>query len=142
MTGETEYGLLGPLAVRRDGAQIPIPPGQQRVLLAALLLQAGRPARVDELGAERRDLDQGSVIQEDAGVAGLPVGRNPARNCRPRIAVHPHPRDPALPSLKEAPVNADFLSMVDYPLPDGLLLTVVEMAGNPGASRPHQRRVR
>jgi DNA-binding SARP family transcriptional activator len=51
VTGETEYGLLGPLAVRRDGAQIPIPPGQQRVLLAALLLQAGRPARVDELGA-------------------------------------------------------------------------------------------
>jgi DNA-binding SARP family transcriptional activator len=51
VTGETEYGLLGPLAVRRGGAQIPVPPGQQRVLLAALLLQAGRPARVDELGA-------------------------------------------------------------------------------------------
>jgi DNA-binding SARP family transcriptional activator/tetratricopeptide (TPR) repeat protein len=49
--GETKYGLLGPLTVRRDGAEIPIPPGQQRVLLAALLLRAGQPARMDELGA-------------------------------------------------------------------------------------------
>jgi DNA-binding SARP family transcriptional activator len=51
VTGELEYGLLGPLLVRRDGAEITIPPGQQRVLLAALLLRAGRPARMDELGA-------------------------------------------------------------------------------------------
>jgi DNA-binding SARP family transcriptional activator len=51
LPGETEYGLLGPLTVRRDGAEIPIPPGQQRVLLAALLLRAGQPARIDELGA-------------------------------------------------------------------------------------------
>jgi DNA-binding SARP family transcriptional activator len=33
------------------GPEIPIPPGPQRVLLAALLLRAGQPARVDELGA-------------------------------------------------------------------------------------------
>jgi DNA-binding SARP family transcriptional activator/tetratricopeptide (TPR) repeat protein len=51
VTGVTEYGLLGPLVVRREGAEITIPPGQQRVLLAALLLQEGRPVGVDELGA-------------------------------------------------------------------------------------------
>jgi DNA-binding SARP family transcriptional activator len=33
------------------GPEIPIPPGPQRVLLAALLLRAGQPVRVDELGA-------------------------------------------------------------------------------------------
>ena len=49
MAGEMQYGLLGPLAVRRDGIAVPVPPGQQRVLLAALLLRAGRPVSADEL---------------------------------------------------------------------------------------------
>jgi DNA-binding SARP family transcriptional activator/tetratricopeptide (TPR) repeat protein len=49
VAGETEYGLLGPLVVRRDGIAVPIPPGQQRVLLAVLLLRAGRPVSADEL---------------------------------------------------------------------------------------------
>ncbi|HEY3975678.1 MAG TPA: BTAD domain-containing putative transcriptional regulator, partial [Streptosporangiaceae bacterium] len=49
MAGETQYGLLGPLAVRRDGVAIPVPPGQARVLLAALLLRAGRAVSADEL---------------------------------------------------------------------------------------------
>jgi DNA-binding SARP family transcriptional activator len=49
VAGETQYGLLGPLAVHRDGIAVPIAPGQQRVLLAALLLRAGRPVSVDEL---------------------------------------------------------------------------------------------
>ncbi len=42
MAGETGFGLLGPLAVRRHGTEVPVPPGKQRVLLAALLLRAGR----------------------------------------------------------------------------------------------------
>jgi DNA-binding SARP family transcriptional activator/tetratricopeptide (TPR) repeat protein len=49
VAGETEFCLLGPLAVRARGEQLPIPPGQQRVLLAALLLAAGRPVSTDEL---------------------------------------------------------------------------------------------
>jgi DNA-binding SARP family transcriptional activator len=49
MAGETQYGLLGPLAVHRDGIAVPVPPGQQRVLLAALLLRAGRAVSADEL---------------------------------------------------------------------------------------------
>jgi DNA-binding SARP family transcriptional activator/tetratricopeptide (TPR) repeat protein len=49
VAGETEYGLLGPLVVRRDGIAVPIPPGRPRVLLAALLLRAGRAVSVDEL---------------------------------------------------------------------------------------------
>jgi DNA-binding SARP family transcriptional activator len=35
MPGALEYGLLGPLRVRRGGASVPVPAGQQRVLLAA-----------------------------------------------------------------------------------------------------------
>jgi DNA-binding SARP family transcriptional activator/tetratricopeptide (TPR) repeat protein len=49
VAGETEYGLLGPLVVRRDGIAVSIPPGRPRVLLAALLLRAGRAVSVDEL---------------------------------------------------------------------------------------------
>jgi DNA-binding SARP family transcriptional activator len=45
----TEYCLLGPLAVRRGGAEVRVPPGQQRVLLAALLLRPGRPVPAGEL---------------------------------------------------------------------------------------------
>jgi DNA-binding SARP family transcriptional activator/Tfp pilus assembly protein PilF len=44
-----EFGLLGPLSVRRGGVEVPVPPGKQRVLLAALLLKVGRMAAVDEL---------------------------------------------------------------------------------------------
>ncbi|MGH3171642.1 MAG: AfsR/SARP family transcriptional regulator, partial [Trebonia sp.] len=33
-----EFGLLGPLAVRRAGVAVPVPQGKQRALLAALLL--------------------------------------------------------------------------------------------------------
>jgi DNA-binding SARP family transcriptional activator len=49
MAGETEFCLLGPLTVRVHGAQVPVPPGQQRMLLAALLLQAGQAVSTDEL---------------------------------------------------------------------------------------------
>jgi DNA-binding SARP family transcriptional activator/Tfp pilus assembly protein PilF len=44
-----EFHLLGPLLVRRDGAVVPVPAGQQRALLAALLLNAGRVVPADEL---------------------------------------------------------------------------------------------
>jgi DNA-binding SARP family transcriptional activator len=49
VAGKTELWLLGPLTVRYDGVEVPIPAGKQRVLLAALLLQAGRPVGLDEL---------------------------------------------------------------------------------------------
>jgi DNA-binding SARP family transcriptional activator/Tfp pilus assembly protein PilF len=49
MPVEMEFCLLGPLLVRRDGAAVPIPRGKQRALLAALLLQAGRPVSADRL---------------------------------------------------------------------------------------------
>jgi len=49
MTGGAEFGLLGPFTVRRDGAVVVIPPGQQRALLAAMLLSAGRPVSLDRL---------------------------------------------------------------------------------------------
>ena len=37
-----EFALLGPLLVRRSARTVPIPPGRQRILLAALLLDANR----------------------------------------------------------------------------------------------------
>jgi DNA-binding SARP family transcriptional activator len=49
MTTEMDFCLLGPLKVRRRGLVITVPPGNQRVLLAALLLDAGRVVRLDEL---------------------------------------------------------------------------------------------
>jgi DNA-binding SARP family transcriptional activator len=44
-----QFCLLGPLLVRRGDAVVPIPAAKHRVLLAALLLQAGRPVGLDEL---------------------------------------------------------------------------------------------
>ena len=49
MPGETEYCLLGPLVVRCAGTMVPVPPGKQRALLAALLLRAGQRVDVAEL---------------------------------------------------------------------------------------------
>jgi DNA-binding SARP family transcriptional activator len=51
MPGETgmEYCLLGPLMVRRNGVVLPVAAGKQRVVLAVLLLRAGRVAGTDEL---------------------------------------------------------------------------------------------
>jgi DNA-binding SARP family transcriptional activator/Tfp pilus assembly protein PilF len=46
---EIEFGLLGPLEVRRRGAAVTVPQGKQQVILAMLLLNAGRAVRVDEL---------------------------------------------------------------------------------------------
>ena len=45
----TEFCLLGPLVVRRDGVPVPVPAGKQRAVLAVLLLNAGQVVRLDEL---------------------------------------------------------------------------------------------
>ena len=44
-----EFGLLGPLVVRCGGAELPVIAGKQRIVLAALLLRAGRVVSLDEL---------------------------------------------------------------------------------------------
>jgi DNA-binding SARP family transcriptional activator/Tfp pilus assembly protein PilF len=44
-----EFCLLGPMLVRCGGEVIPIPPGKQRAVLAALLLDAGRVVTLDGL---------------------------------------------------------------------------------------------
>ena len=49
MPGRLEFCLLGPLTVRRDGVAVPVPPGKQRTLLAALLLRPGQPVTTDQL---------------------------------------------------------------------------------------------
>jgi DNA-binding SARP family transcriptional activator/tetratricopeptide (TPR) repeat protein len=49
MAGSVEFGVLGPLLVRVDGEAVPIPRGKQRILLAVLLLRAGRTVPADQL---------------------------------------------------------------------------------------------
>ncbi len=44
-----EFGILGPLEVRRDGERIAIPAPRQRALLGYLLLRANEPVPADEL---------------------------------------------------------------------------------------------
>jgi DNA-binding SARP family transcriptional activator/tetratricopeptide (TPR) repeat protein len=46
-----EWLLLGPLAVRVSGVAVPVTSGKHRVVLAGLLLNAGRVVRSDELAA-------------------------------------------------------------------------------------------
>ena len=49
MATEMEFCLLGPLLVRRGGTVMPVSPGKQRALLAALLLDANKVLSLDEL---------------------------------------------------------------------------------------------
>ncbi len=49
MAAAIEFCLLGPLRVRVDGPQVRVPRGKQQVLLAALLLQAGRTVTAGQL---------------------------------------------------------------------------------------------
>jgi DNA-binding SARP family transcriptional activator/uncharacterized protein HemY len=49
MAPELDFCLLGPLMVRSDGVPVAVPPGKQRAVLAALLLNAGRVVPVAEL---------------------------------------------------------------------------------------------
>ena len=49
MTVSAEFGLLGPLRVRCGGAEVTVPRGRQRAVLAALLLNAGRVVSLDDL---------------------------------------------------------------------------------------------
>src|SRR5580658_468803 len=44
-----EFGLLGPLVVRTSTGTVPVRPGKQRTLMAALLLAANRTVTLDEL---------------------------------------------------------------------------------------------
>jgi DNA-binding SARP family transcriptional activator/tetratricopeptide (TPR) repeat protein len=49
MDTATEFGLLGPLLVRRGEVTLPVAAGKQRAVLAALLLSADRAVSLDEL---------------------------------------------------------------------------------------------
>jgi DNA-binding SARP family transcriptional activator/Tfp pilus assembly protein PilF len=49
VAADMEFCLLGPLLVRRGKTALPVLPGKQRVLLAALLLRANRMVSLDEL---------------------------------------------------------------------------------------------
>ena len=48
----TEFGILGPLEVRRDGVELPLGGRNQRAVLALLLLEAGRVVSIDRIAEE------------------------------------------------------------------------------------------
>jgi DNA-binding SARP family transcriptional activator len=50
--GRCEFGILGPLEIRRDGAPLTLPAPRARALLVILLVHANRVVSVDELGDE------------------------------------------------------------------------------------------
>jgi len=45
-----EFGILGPLAVWRDGRELELGAAKQRALLAALLMHAGETLSTERLG--------------------------------------------------------------------------------------------
>jgi len=49
MDSATQFGLLGPLLVRQGEVTLPVAPGKQRAVLAALLLSADQVVSLDEL---------------------------------------------------------------------------------------------
>jgi len=49
LAADVEFCLLGPLLVRQGGVTLPVLPGKQRAVLAALLLRASSPVSLDEL---------------------------------------------------------------------------------------------
>jgi DNA-binding SARP family transcriptional activator len=73
MADELEFCLLGPLVVRSGGAVVPVRQAKQRVLLAALLLDANRVVGVDALG------------EALWGSATPPSARNTVRNYVKRL---------------------------------------------------------
>ena len=51
-TGFAEFGILGPLEVRRSGRAVPLGGPRQRAVLALLLLEANRAVSLDRLGED------------------------------------------------------------------------------------------
>ncbi|MFC4149555.1 BTAD domain-containing putative transcriptional regulator [Micromonospora mangrovi] len=54
---EVEFKLLGPFRAFRDGAELDLGPAKQRILLAALAAEAGRPLSAETLSARLWDGD-------------------------------------------------------------------------------------
>ena len=51
-TGPVEFGILGPLEVRRSGHPVPLGGPRQRAVLASLLLEANRVVSMDRLAED------------------------------------------------------------------------------------------
>jgi len=58
-----EFGLLGPLLVRREAEEIPVPAARQRVLLAAMLFRANQVVPADALAEALWDVAQPATAQ-------------------------------------------------------------------------------
>ena len=103
MPGETEYCLLGPLVVRCAGTMVPVPPGKQRALLAALLLRAGQ--RVDAAELHRGAMGIGAT----AFSAGEPAELREAAAAGAGERRRPDSRDPAGRIPDPASVRASWM---------------------------------
>jgi DNA-binding SARP family transcriptional activator/tetratricopeptide (TPR) repeat protein len=84
-----EFGLLGPLSVRRGGMEMPVPPGKQRVLLAALLLRAGRVVALDDLAEALWGARPPATARVTLQNYVMRLRRTLGDASRDRIATHP-----------------------------------------------------
>jgi DNA-binding SARP family transcriptional activator/tetratricopeptide (TPR) repeat protein len=84
----TEFCLLGPMVVRRGGATLPVAPGKQRAVLAALLLSAEPVVSLDEL----TDVLWGAAPPPSARVSvqNHVMRLRKALGADARIRTHPH----------------------------------------------------
>jgi DNA-binding response OmpR family regulator len=76
-----EFGILGPLEARRDGAELALGGRNQRAVLALLLLKAGRVVSIDRIAEElyAGDTPVSAVTQVDRARPGRPRRRRPLR---------------------------------------------------------------
>ena len=83
-----EFGLLGPLLVRRGGEVVAVPQAKQRTVLAALLLSSGQVVAADELTAALwvRAARVGPGHRAELREAAAP---DPRRRRRSRILTQP-----------------------------------------------------
>jgi DNA-binding SARP family transcriptional activator len=106
VSAEVEFGLLGPLLVRRGGNALPALPGKQRVLLAALLLRANQTVSLAELS----EIAWGPEAPASA-IASL---RNYVKALRKALAACGESRLGTMPGGYQFRVTADELDLARF----------------------------
>ena len=87
-----EFGLLGPLVVRRGGADVPVAKGKQRVLLTVLLLNPGHVVPVSVLaeslwGPQPPGVGRGKHTELRQATAAGAWGRGPGTDLYPAARI-------------------------------------------------------
>src|SRR5919198_4222702 len=98
-----EFGLLGPLLVRRDGAPLPLGGPKLRTLLAILLLEANKVVSadhlVDSLWGENPPETARNTLQVYVSQLRKLLSPGALETAPPGYRPRPHPPPPRLPRL-------------------------------------------